>query len=68
MISMNNSQVEQIENDRQQYERVITSLMDEITSLRELCNTQKKILDIFYTERKDSIDVESILNKFRDDS
>lgn len=67
MINMN-SQAEQMENDRQQYERVIISLMDEITSLRELCNTQKKMLDIFYTERKDSIDVESILNKFRDDS
>ena len=67
MINMN-SQAEQIENDRQQYERVIMSLMVEITSLQELCNTQKKMLDIFYTERKDSIDVESILNKFRDDS
>ena len=67
MINMN-SQVEQIENDLQQYERVIMSLMDEITSLQELCNTQKKMLEIFYTERKDSIDVESILNKFRDDS
>ena len=64
---MNSNQVEQIEHDRQQYERVITSLMDEITSLRELCNTQRQMLEIFYIERKDSIDVESILDKFRDD-